>query len=176
MCAITDKFRIDDVEMGKNPTSTFDKNGSPITYQRYFGETYGLTITDLEQPLLLHRAKPREQRARKQEGQTAKPEIEEIYLVPELCYLTGLSDEMKADFRVMKDIAVHTRITPGVREKRMLDFMNKLQTTAEVKRKMEQWGINFNPKLLEIKGRTLPVEKITMQRELAPYKASDAEW
>ena len=42
---------------------------------------------------------------------------------------------------------------------------------------MEKWGINFDPKLLEITGRTLPVEKITMfGGDLQPYKASDAEW
>ena len=53
----------------------------------------------------------------------------------------------------------------------------KLQEKAEVKRKMEKWGMTFDPKLLEVQGRTLPVEKITMQGgDLQPYKASDAEW
>ena len=107
----------------QNPQSSFEKNGAPITYVQYFREAYGIDIKDKVQPLLLHRAKPREQRQRRQEGQQAEPEIQNIYLIPELCYLTGLSDEMKADFRVMKDIAVHTRITPAVRESRMLDFM-----------------------------------------------------
>merc|ERR1719334_892021 len=98
-------YKIDDVDMEQNPKSTFDKNGTPITYIQYFREAYGIDIKDQVQPLLLHRAKPREQRARRQEGQQAEPEVQNIYLIPELCYLTGLSDEMKADFRVMKDIA-----------------------------------------------------------------------
>ena len=39
-----------------------------------------------------------------------------IYLVPELCNLTGLTDQMKADFKVMKDVAQFTRVTPNQRQ------------------------------------------------------------
>ena len=38
-----------------------------------------------------------------------------IALVPELCNLTGLTDQMKADFKVMKDVAQFTRVTPNQR-------------------------------------------------------------
>ena len=119
--------RVDDILMDLHPDASFDKaDGTKITYVRYFQEAYRLQIQDRGQPMLLHRAKPREQRARRQEGHKEE-ETQDVHLVPELCYLTGMSDEMKADFRVMKDIAVHTRITPGVREKRMLDFMEVLE-------------------------------------------------
>ena len=39
-----------------------------------------------------------------------------IALVPELCNLTGLTDQMKNDFRVMKDVALFTRVTPNQRQ------------------------------------------------------------
>ena len=39
-----------------------------------------------------------------------------IYLIPELCRLTGLTDQMKADFKVMKDVAQFTRVTPTQRQ------------------------------------------------------------
>ena len=39
-----------------------------------------------------------------------------IYLIPELCTLTGLTDQMKADFKVMKDVAQFTRVTPTQRQ------------------------------------------------------------
>ena len=39
-----------------------------------------------------------------------------IYLIPELCSLTGLTDQMKADFKVMKDVAQFTRVTPTQRQ------------------------------------------------------------
>ena len=39
-----------------------------------------------------------------------------IALVPELCNMTGLTDQMKADFKVMKDVAQFTRVTPTQRQ------------------------------------------------------------
>ena len=39
-----------------------------------------------------------------------------IALVPELCNLTGLTGQMKVDFRVMKDVAQFTRVTPNQRQ------------------------------------------------------------
>ena len=48
-----------------------------------------------------------------------------IMLVPELTYLTGMSDAMRADFRVMKDIAVHTRITPDQRRSFLQKFIQR---------------------------------------------------
>ena len=39
-----------------------------------------------------------------------------IALIPELCNLTGLTDQMKADFKVMKDVAQFTRVTPTQRQ------------------------------------------------------------
>ena len=48
-----------------------------------------------------------------------------IMLIPELTYLTGMSDAMRADFRVMKDIAVHTRITPDQRRAFLQKFVQR---------------------------------------------------
>ena len=39
-----------------------------------------------------------------------------IALVPELCSLTGLTDHMRADFKVMKDVALFTRLTRTQRQ------------------------------------------------------------
>jgi hypothetical protein len=40
---------------------------------------------------------------------------------------SGLSDEARADFRVMKDLGEHTRIAPEVRRKRFLDFIRDMK-------------------------------------------------
>jgi len=39
----------------------------------------------------------------------------EIYLVPETCYMTGLTDAMRSDFHLMKDISATTKCDPGQR-------------------------------------------------------------
>ena len=46
-----------------------------------------------------------------------------IYLIPELCRLTGLTDQMKADFKVMKDVAQFTRVTPTQRQEVSLSLL-----------------------------------------------------
>ena len=46
-----------------------------------------------------------------------------IYLIPELCRLTGLTDQMKADFKVMKDVAQFTRVTPTQRQEVSLSIL-----------------------------------------------------
>ena len=46
----------------------------------------------------------------------AEDVVQTILLVPELCNLTGLTDTMRADFKVMKDVAQFTRVTPTQRQ------------------------------------------------------------
>ena len=52
-----------------------------------------------------------------------------IYLIPELCRLTGLTDQMKADFKVMKDVAQFTRVTPTQRQEVSLSLLIKYNIT-----------------------------------------------
>jgi hypothetical protein len=50
-----------------------------------------------------------------------------VCLVPELCYLTGLTDAMRSDFQVMKDISMYTRITPNQRQGAIKKFIRNIQ-------------------------------------------------
>jgi len=48
----------------------------------------------------------------------------EVALIPELCQLTGLTDAMRADFRLMKDLAgiLHTNAEAKIKEiKNLMD-------------------------------------------------------
>lgn len=42
-------------------------------------------------------------------------QVRDIFLIPELCAMTGLSDQMRSDRRVMQDLAQFTRVAPDVR-------------------------------------------------------------
>lgn len=54
-----------------------------------------------------------------------------ICLVPELCQLTGLTDDQKSNFRLMKDVATYTRITPNQRHAAFKKVSgNKLHDTS----------------------------------------------
>jgi aubergine-like protein len=83
-------YRVDHVDFASNPSSTFDKNGTVTSFKDYYKAQYNQDVTDLSQPLLVHKDK-----------KTGR----EVLLIPELCKMTGLNDAMRADFRLMKDLA-----------------------------------------------------------------------
>lgn len=102
-------YRVDDIDWDQSPSSTFlDDSGRGKTFAEYYKEKYGIEIGDKKQPMLVSRAR----RKTKEEEDVAKT----IALVPELCNLTGLTDQMKSDFKVMKDVAQFTRVTPMQRQ------------------------------------------------------------
>ena len=111
-------YRIDDIAWDKTPLSTFTlRNGQEMSFMEYYSKQYNLKISDTHQPLLVNKAK----KHRKDE----KPNL--ICLIPELCFMTGLTDKMRADFKVMKDIAAYTRVTPAQRNMGFKKFIQNLK-------------------------------------------------
>ena len=50
-----------------------------------------------------------------------------LYLVPELCFMTGMTDKMRADFNLNKDISVTTKCPANERmqnTKLLIDDLN----------------------------------------------------
>ena len=102
-------YKVDDIDWTETPSSTFiDENGRKKSFIDYYREKYNLVIEEKKQPMLVSRAK----RKTREEEDIAKT----IFLVPELCNMTGLTDQMKSNFKVMKDVAQFTRVTPMQRQ------------------------------------------------------------
>ena len=100
-------YKIEDVDFDKSPESTFQlKDGRTLNFMDYYKETYGIEVQDPRQPLLLAE--------RKRTPETHGQEVA-IMLVPELCFMCGLTEAQKSDFRIMKRIADFTRIKPTIR-------------------------------------------------------------
>lgn len=55
-----------------------------------------------------------------------------ILLVPELCIMTGLSEELRSDFNVMKNLAQYMRMTPDKRVAALKAFNSDLTNNAKV--------------------------------------------
>lgn len=51
-----------------------------------------------------------------------------IALIPELCNLTGISEAMRTDFNLMKEMAKYTRITPNQRFYAIKKVISKIYT------------------------------------------------
>ncbi|XP_042240519.1 piwi-like protein Ago3 [Homarus americanus] len=146
-------YRIDDILFDQNPTSTFtNSEGEEITYVDYYYSAYGIKIKDHRQPLLLHRVKKKELKD--------KDTTKILCLIPELCFMTGLTDEMRSDFRVMKDIAMHTRITPTVRYGCLRTFIKNVNDNAEACKVLSDWGLTLEDNVIPLEGRLIPPEAI----------------
>ena len=100
-----------------NPNSTFRKrNGQELSFAQYYLENYNRTLSTLNQPLLVHKYRSKQE--------------EIIYLIPELCTMTGVSESMRADSKVMKDVAGHTRVSPEQRGIELNKFIQTVKNCA----------------------------------------------
>lgn len=84
-------YKVERIDFEKTPSDTFTKkDGTEISFGEYYKQQYQLDIRDRNQPLLVSKNE-----------RTGN----EIYLIPELCEMTGLTDKHRADFRLMKELS-----------------------------------------------------------------------
>ena len=166
-------YHVDDVAWNLNPTSKFKKStGEEISYVDYYMKNYNLKINDEKQPLLLNKAKKKFKGG--QRGGEREEEI--IYLVPELCCMTGFTEEVKSNFTIMRDISQHTIVPPASRRASLLSFINTLTTHPEISEELKKWNISFRPEMLKLAGRVMNPEKIVFKNKTVPYDPRQADW
>ncbi|XP_066905703.1 piwi-like protein Siwi isoform X2 [Halyomorpha halys] len=145
-------YRVDDVAFDETPISTFTtKKGQNTSYFDYYHTKYGVEIKDLNQPLLVSRPKPRDIRAGRSNN---------IILIPELCQMTGINDEMRNNFTLMKAVAAHTRVEPEKRIQSYYNFMKDLGSCEKAQEKLEVWNVQFSQELETVQGRILHPEDL----------------
>ncbi|XP_001605719.1 piwi-like protein Siwi [Nasonia vitripennis] len=158
-------YKVDDVDYTKSPSSTFKlRDGTDISYATYYQQKYQVRIRDPKQPLLVSRSKARDRRAGNDEL---------VYLIPELCRSTGLTDEMRGNFQLMRALAEHTRIAPEARMRRLLAFNNRLRSKPEVIQDFKEWNFDLESNLVELPGRVLPMETIYFGSKKVLLKQAD---
>jgi aubergine-like protein len=163
-------YRIDDVLFNKSPQDTFDYKGDKITFIDYYKKEHNVEIKDKRQPILVNKPKY------KAGQQLKKWQLENIWLIPELCSMTGLTDQNRANFSLMKDLAVHTRLGPEQRVEKIRALLQNIRRSTEASQRLQGWGISFADQLLQLNGRVLPQERITMHGRELEYKAVECDW
>ncbi|NXE51879.1 PIWL1 protein, partial [Casuarius casuarius] len=160
-------YRVDDIDWDANPKCTFKKaDGSEISYIDYYKMQYNQEVTDLNQPVLV--SQPRRRRGSIMPG----PAV----LIPELCYLTGLTEKMRNDFNMMKDLSIHTRLTPEQRQHEVGRLIDYIQKDDSVQRELQDWGLSFDSNLLSFTGRVVQAEKIQQAGRVFDYNPHFADW
>lgn len=161
-------YKIDDVNWELNPQSTFPWKGRDVSYAQYYSEKYNKSLRDMRQPLLTVLPGLREQRA----GMVGP-----IILVPELCNMTGLSDEQRGNFNLMKDMGAITRQDPKTKVKALEKFAQRLTQNPDTRRMLDDWRLAFNTELVKFRARLLKPETILGQGNSSfTYKTENADW
>uniref|UniRef100_A0A8C6DG33 Piwi like RNA-mediated silencing 3 n=1 Tax=Moschus moschiferus TaxID=68415 RepID=A0A8C6DG33_MOSMO len=162
-------YRVDDIIWEMSPSSTFTKSdGSEISFVDYYKERYGTVVTTLNQPLLITKGKWKKSR----QDTTHQP----IMLVPELCHLTGLTDDMRKDYRMMRDLCTHTRMDPERRQRKLLTFVDALRKNNTVQKELRDWNLELEAGFLSFSGRTLQDVRIHQGRRMVRFDNHKADW
>ena len=74
--------------------------------------------------------------------------------------MTGLTDAMRADFKVMKDVATITRVTPQARFNAIATFIKRVKENPEAYKLLTDWGMNIADKPMPLQGRVLEPETL----------------
>ncbi|XP_063289937.1 piwi-like protein 4 [Pelobates fuscus] len=164
-------YRVDDFDWSTNPTHTFKKK--EISYVDYYKQQYNLSLTDLHQPMLVSTLKM------KKTDTSDTPQA--VHLLPEFCYLTGLTSRAlsdflvkDSDFRLMKDLSLETQLDLPRRQERLLKLTKNIERTQAAYSELEKWGMHLD-KQVSLTGRIIPPEKI-MMRDNIYQPASPADW
>ncbi|CAK75192.1 unnamed protein product (macronuclear) [Paramecium tetraurelia] len=155
-------YQISGLEIGMNPKSTFqNQNGEAITFESYYSTKYNQKIIP-NQPLLKAIVTGKKDESQK-----------EIYLIPSLCQMTGLTDEMRNNFNAMKKISEITKPSADTRMRTAQDFIQQLQATKIINKKentskevLKEWGLEIKKDCIQVQAQRLDPGNMLMGRDL----------
>ncbi|XP_073510144.1 piwi-like protein 2 [Phyllobates terribilis] len=149
-------YRIDDIEWSKSPNDVFTmSDGTNISFVDYYSKNYGITVKEVDQPLLVHRPRERKDARTKMSGM--------VLLLPELSYMTGIPEKMKKDFRAMKDLTQQIHLSPKQHYLSLGKLIKRIRNNEESQVELQRWGLQIDSDIHLTSGRILPMEKINLR-------------
>lgn len=100
---------------------------------------------------------------------------EKLLLVPELCLLTGLDDDMRRNFNLMRELARHTHLEPNSYLSRIRSLPTNITGTETCVQVLRDWGINLSAEPVKVMGRMLPSEQIKVGNDVL-VKPNNGDW
>ncbi|VDM62915.1 unnamed protein product [Angiostrongylus costaricensis] len=143
-------YRVTSINYGMSPVSTFTlPDGSITTLKEYFEKNYNLTVTQSEQPVIICEWRTKQA--------DSLPCV--VYLLPELCFPTGLTDTMRQNFRFMKEFSHHTVMDPEKRRKKTENLLRRIRNNDKCRILLLKWGIELTERLVSFHSWELEAEK-----------------
>ena len=128
-------YKVDDIDWDMSPSSSFQKEGLATDFRKYYTARWGKEIKHEDQPLL-----------------KSKVKTMECYLLPEFCVMTGLTDEIRSDFIVMKDLANATKKEPRTRIKESAQLVKTIQSTPKTREEINHWQLEISSEPIALTG------------------------
>jgi aubergine len=142
-------YKIDDVDFTQSPRSKFTlEDGKDVSYVDYYQSKYNFAVTDLDQPLLINKPK--------------KGKLKSIYLIPEFCLMTGLSDKMRKDFNFMRDVSKVIKPNPVTRMSSSVELATLMDSNKQCEELMKEWEIKVKAKPLDLNSKKIDSGNMVM--------------
>ncbi|KAF2366989.1 PAZ domain [Trinorchestia longiramus] len=159
-------YRIDNFNDDMNPMDTFNYRGEQVTYVDYYIKKHQIHIRDVKQPLIYSKPSARQVRSG----------ITEIFLVPELLTLTGIPEETRRDYHLMKNFASYTKMGVDRRVAALRRFNQQLLSKDKVRQDLANWGLTLASNLVSFTAGTLKMEEIELAERPRQKRWDPAEW
>lgn len=134
-------YRIDRIALDKTVNNKFSRgDGTEVTFLQYYQERYKKSIQVQGQPLLVSI----DQKTKR-----------ESYLVPELCVMTGLNDEQRANRGLMGELDKHVKPDAGTRLSKCRGLLDKLQQNEQTRDFSGDWKLELRQEPLKVEGQRI---------------------
>lgn len=90
--------------------------------------------------------------------------------------MSGLTDSMRADFKLMKDVSQVTQISPEHRVNVAHRFIEEVKKNEVAKNLLANWGLNLDDSVVALEGRVLDPEIILFGGGKSQTAQANADW
>ena len=71
-----------------------------------------------------------------------------------------MTDSIRSDFKITKDLAAITKVSPEQRKKVIKNFINQVNSNEQTKKILSDWGLSLENDTVDFEGRLLDPEKV----------------
>nr|QZA51937.1 piwi a2.1 [Paramecium bursaria] len=154
-------YRLINVDTTKTPKSEFlMQDGKNLSFIDYYQSKYNLKIKDVNQPLLSCQEKSR----------YGVQKV--IYLVPEICVATGLTDKMRANFQTMKQLSTITKPKGQERVTMANKFIQGFQQSEDL---LKLWNIQLDQQCLKVDSSKINAGSLLMGNQSIPIETANLD-
>lgn len=98
--------------------------------------------------------------------------------MPELSYAAGLTDNIRNNYSMMKDLSGVTKMSPDQRREVIRRFVEEVEKNEITQELLSEWGLRLSNDIVQFTARCLEPEVIRFgkERTYTPPNSRPADW